>query len=232
MGVQGDRIFAAITQKGFPDPWSAFGECLSWESAYAVQLKQAIDQARKGPDEHLSQTVSELFDTKAGNLAHARKLLDDVLIEYDESGMWQVLDERTLRLDIDDVSERWARGLVEHPFPIALLSLQFNWRYMKDQGVRAFYEMTARYVDDLSANTRRWVDAWTRPSVPTHFRSKAPALIRCLSLRQAGPSRMSLGPSGSLESRTAAQRSMFAGRTRGSGCWLWPFFAQADGLRS
>lgn len=50
MGVQGDQIFAAITDKGFPDPWSAFGECLSWESAYAVQLKHAIDQARKDND--------------------------------------------------------------------------------------------------------------------------------------------------------------------------------------
>lgn len=161
MGVQGDRIFAAIKQRGFPDPWSAFGECLSWESAYAVQLKQAIDLARKGSDEQLDLDISELFARKAGNLANARKLLDDVLIEYDRSGMWQVLDERAARLDIDDLSERWARGLIEHPFPIALLSLQFNWRYMKEHGVRAFYEMTARYVDDLAANTRRWADAWT-----------------------------------------------------------------------
>ncbi|MEU8344912.1 hypothetical protein AB0C74_24700 [Spirillospora sp. NPDC048832] len=160
MGVQGDRIFAAIKQKGFPDPWSAFGECLSWESAYAVQLKQAIDQARKGPDAQLNLSVSELFASKTRNLVNARRLLDDVLIEYDKNGMWQVLDERAARLDIDDVSERWARGLVEHPFPIALLSLQFNWHYMKEHGVRAFYEMTARYVDGLTANTHRWADAW------------------------------------------------------------------------
>lgn len=50
--------------------------------------------------------------------------------------------------------------MVEHPFPVALLSLQFNWRYMKEHGVRAFYEMTARYVDALAANTRRWAEAW------------------------------------------------------------------------
>ncbi|TYK47043.1 hypothetical protein [Actinomadura decatromicini] len=160
MGVQGDRIFAAIEQRGFPDPWSAFGECLSWESAYAVQLKQVIDQARKGPDEQLLQTVSDLFEKKTANLIDAGKLLADALAEYDQNGMWQMLDERAARLDIDDVSERWARGLVEHPFPIALLSLQFNWRYMKEHGVRAFYEMTSRYVDDLNANTRRWADAW------------------------------------------------------------------------
>ncbi|MEU8799556.1 hypothetical protein [Spirillospora sp. NPDC048819] len=83
-----------------------------------------------------------------------------MLIEYDRNGMWQILDERGARLDIGDVSERWARGLVEHPSPIALLSLQFNWRYMKEHGVRAFYEMTAQYVDDLAANTDRWAKAW------------------------------------------------------------------------
>src|SRR5690606_6611837 len=111
MGVPGDRIFAAIKQRGFPAPWSAFGECLSWESAYAVQLKQAIDLARKGSDEQLDLDISELFARKAGNLANARKLLDDVLIEYDRSGMWQVLDERAARLDIDDLAantRRWA----------------------------------------------------------------------------------------------------------------------------
>ena len=144
MGVQGDRIFAAIEQRGFPDPWSTFGECLSWESAYAVQLKQAIDQARKDASAQLGQTISGLFQKKAANLGNARTLLDDVLIEYDRNGMWQFLDECAARLDIGDVSERWARGLVGHPFPIALLSLQFNWRYMKEHSVRAFYEMTAR----------------------------------------------------------------------------------------
>ncbi|GAA2406277.1 hypothetical protein GCM10010191_12860 [Actinomadura vinacea] len=159
MGVQGDRIFAAIKQRGFPDPWSSFGECLSWESAYAVQLKQAIDTARKGTDSQITATIDELFQRKAGNLTTARKLLDDVLADYDQSGMWQLLDQRAVRLDIDDVSERWARGLVEHPFPIALLSLQFNWRYMKEYGVRSFYEMTARYVDDLSTNTERWAES-------------------------------------------------------------------------
>ncbi|WP_339155296.1 hypothetical protein [Actinomadura luteofluorescens] len=160
MGVQGDRIFAAIKERGFPDPWSAFGECLSWESAYAVLLKQAIDDARKGSDGLVRATVSDLFEKKTGNLAAARRLLAGTLTEYDRSGMWRLLDERASRLDIDDVSERWARGLVEHPFPIALLSLQFNWRYMKEHGVRAFYEMTARYLDGLSANTRRWAEAW------------------------------------------------------------------------
>lgn len=160
MSAQGDRIFAAITAQGFPDPWSAFGECLSWESAHAVQLKNAIDQTRKDNDEQTRAAVEALFTLKQANLAKAQRLLADVTSDYDRKGTWAVLDERAARLDIDDVSERWALGLVEHPFPIALRSLQFNWRYMKDHGVRGFYEMTARYLEGLDANTRRWSEAW------------------------------------------------------------------------
>lgn len=160
MGAQGDRIFAAIKDNGFPDPWAGFGECMCWEAAYAVQLKQAIETARKNRDEPTFAAVEALFAVKEANLVKARRLLDTVLLDYDHNGMWQVLDEHARRLDIDDVSERWARGLVEHPFPIALRSLQFNWTYMKNHGVRAFYEMTARYVDALRDNTSRWHTAW------------------------------------------------------------------------
>ena len=160
MGTQGDRIFTAIRERGFPDPWATFGEHMSWEAAYAVQLKQAIDTARKDQDKQAHAEVDWLFNVKEANLAKARRLLDDVLTGYDQTGMWAELDKRVQQLDIDDLSERWARGLVEHPFPIALRSLQFNWTYMKDHGVQAFYEMTARYVDDLRENTCRWRDAW------------------------------------------------------------------------
>lgn len=133
---------------------------MSWESAYAVQLKQAIEIARKDGDEQTRAAVDALFTVKDANLTKASRLLADVLSEYDSNGMWSELTERAGRLDIDDVSERWAQGLVTHPFPIALRSLQFNWTYMKKHGVRAFYEMTARYVADLRTNNRRWREAW------------------------------------------------------------------------
>jgi hypothetical protein len=161
MGAQGDRIFAAITERGFPDPWNAFGEAMSWESAYAVQLKAAIDTARKDNDEGTRAGVEALFTLKHANLAKARRILSDVMGDYDRLGTWDELDGRAARLDVGDVSERWARGLVEHPFPIALRSLQFNWQYMKNHGVRAFYEMTDQYLQGLTANTSRWHEAWT-----------------------------------------------------------------------
>ncbi|POM26043.1 hypothetical protein BTM25_04270 [Actinomadura rubteroloni] len=160
MGVQADRIFAAVAERGFPDPWATFGEHLSWEAAYAVQLKTTIDTARKNPNGNAADEALKLFDRKAANLKAASHLLADVTEEYDASGMWTVLNERAARLDIADMTERWAKGLVHHPFPIALRSLEFNWGYMKEHGVRAFYEMTTRYVTDLATNTARWQKAF------------------------------------------------------------------------
>jgi len=160
MGVQAERVFAAVAERGFPDPWAAFGEHLSWEAALAVQLKDRIDSARKDPGGPAADEALELFERKAANLEAAQRLLAEVTDEYDQSGMWTVLDERAARLDIADMTERWAKGLVSHPFPIALRSLEFNWGYMKEHGVRAFYEMTARYVADLAENTRRWREAF------------------------------------------------------------------------
>jgi hypothetical protein len=109
MGVQADRIFAAVATKGFPDPWATFGEHLSWEAAYAVQLKAAIDTARKDPGGPAADEALELFDRKADNLAAARRLLADVTDEYDTSEMWAVLDERAARLDVADLTERWPK---------------------------------------------------------------------------------------------------------------------------
>ncbi|TDD93015.1 hypothetical protein [Actinomadura rubrisoli] len=156
MGVQAERVFAAVAERGFPDPWAAFGEHLSWEAAFAVQLKDRIDAARKGPNGPAADEALELFARKAANLEAAGRLLAKVTEEYDATGTWAILDERAARLDVADMTERWARGLVHHPFPIALRSLEFNWGYMKEHGVRAFYEMTARYVADLAENTARW----------------------------------------------------------------------------
>ncbi|WP_176611531.1 hypothetical protein [Actinomadura sp. WMMB 499] len=112
--------------------------------------------ARKEPGGPAAGEALALFDRKAANLEAAAGLLAEVTAEYDASGMWTVLDERAARLDVADVSERWARRLVTHPFPVALRSLEFNWGYMRQHGVRSFYEMTARYVADLVENTVRW----------------------------------------------------------------------------
>jgi hypothetical protein len=83
-----------------------------------------------------------------------------VLTDYDAAGMWDVLDERASRLDIGDVLETWGRTQALHPFPVVLKSLEFNWHFMKENGVRSFYEMTRGYLSRLQENTARWHAAW------------------------------------------------------------------------
>lgn len=162
MGVQGDRIFAAIREVGdSPEPWASFGDRMCWEAAHSAHVKDAIKNAQASGYADVA-SVDEAFDQKETNLRHTRKILANAIEDYDTGGRWAVLDERAQRLDIDDVSEAWAVAPVEHPFPIARESLRFNWRYMKTHGVRAFYEMTATYIDGLIENTQQWRAAWER----------------------------------------------------------------------
>ncbi|MGH3430715.1 MAG: hypothetical protein ACRDQZ_24640 [Mycobacteriales bacterium] len=160
MGRQGNRIFQVTAERGFPDPWLSFGDCLCDESRLSTEVKQAIETSRKEATSENRERVQRLFDAKAANLVKAAEILETVLVDYDSRGEWERLDQRAARLDIDDVAERWSEDVAFHPFPIVVESLKFNWTYMKENGVRAFYEMTTGYIRNLQGNTNRWRTAW------------------------------------------------------------------------
>lgn len=160
MGTQGDRIFHITAERGFPDPWLSFGDSLCDEAALSTELTRAITKARKEPAERTRAEVTGVFQAKKANLHRCASILDQVLSDYDASGMWEVLDERASRLDVQDVLETWGRTQALHSFPVVLRSLEFNWGYMKEHGVRGFYEMTCGYVSRLQENTQRWHEAW------------------------------------------------------------------------
>ncbi len=160
MGTQGDRIFEVTAERGFPDPWLSFGDSLCDEAALSTELTRALTKARKEPSGETRAEVDRVFVAKEANIRRCGGILDQVLSDYDESGMWTVLDEKAGRLDIADVVETWSRTQALHPFPVVLKSLEFNWGYMKEHGVRAFYEMTRGYITRLQENTERWHAAW------------------------------------------------------------------------
>ncbi|MER6911270.1 hypothetical protein ABT354_06315 [Streptomyces sp. NPDC000594] len=160
MGTQGDRIFRITAERGFPDPWLSFGDALCDEAALSTELTRAIGAARKEPSDGTRAEVTRVFQVKEANLRRCAGILDQVLDDCDTSGVWGVLDERAGRLDVADVLETWGRTQALHPFPVVLRSLEFNWGYMKEHGVRAFYEMTRGYVARLQENTGRWQKAW------------------------------------------------------------------------
>ncbi|GAB2783165.1 hypothetical protein [Streptomyces daliensis] len=160
MGQQGERIFQATAERGFPDPWLSFGDSLCDEAALSTELTRAINKARKDPSDVTRAEIDGVFAAKEANLVRCAGILEQVLGDYDETGMWAVLDERASRLDVADVLETWGRTQALHPFPVVLKSLEFNWTYMKEHSVRAFYEMTRGYISRLQENTNRWSAAW------------------------------------------------------------------------
>lgn len=160
MGAQGDRIFEITAERGFPDPWLSFGDSLCDEAALSTELTRAITKARKNPSSRTRTEVDRVFASKEANIRRCGGILDQVLDDYDRSGMWSALDEKAERLNIADVLETWGRTQALHPFPVVLRSLEFNWGYMKQHGVRAFYAMTRGYIERLQENTARWHIAW------------------------------------------------------------------------
>lgn len=107
MGTQGDRIFQTTAERGFPDPWLSFGDSLCDEAALSTELTRAITKARKEPADGTRAAVMRVFQAKEANLQRCAGILDQVLSDYDASGMWQVLDERAKKLDVQDY---WRHG--------------------------------------------------------------------------------------------------------------------------
>lgn len=160
MGKQGDRILEVTAERGFPDPWRSFGQALCEEAAHSTALTRAIADVRKNGTEENHAEVERIFADKAANLQHCAAIIDQVVSDFDDTGQWNELDNKVARLDIPDVLESWGRSQSLHPFPVVLKSLEYNWTYMKEHGVRGFYQMTRGYITRLQENTTRWRTAW------------------------------------------------------------------------
>ncbi|GDY33234.1 hypothetical protein [Gandjariella thermophila] len=161
MGLQGAKIAAIVAERGIPDPWDSFGACMDANAGHVNRIRAAIETCRKDPtDTHRAAVTAEFVAARA-KLDRATGLVRTALTDLDADGGWAALDARAARLDIDDVcGPEWGLPRFNHPYRVIQESLRFNWTYMKQHGVRAFYEMTLRYLDDLHANLDVWQRAW------------------------------------------------------------------------
>ncbi|WP_246144822.1 hypothetical protein [Actinacidiphila oryziradicis] len=114
----------------------------------------------KEPSDNTCAEVERVFAEKKVNLRRCGGILDQVLSDFDAAGQWAGLDEKAGRRDVADVLETWGRTQSLHRFSVVLKSLEFNWGYMKEHGVRGFYVMTRGYIGRLQENTDRWHAAW------------------------------------------------------------------------
>lgn len=149
----GQQYVTWLRENGIPAPWQEFGTLLTRDAAISnsivIEYERAV-VASNGNVEGQRVKIDELLQNKIENLTHARDILRQAMSEYDARGIWAILDPLTPRL-LDDASLvqtlKPLFGL--HPFPVVLESLKFNWEYMRQNGVRAFYEMTEDYLTKL-----------------------------------------------------------------------------------
>lgn len=154
MNSQGQNLINKIAQKGIPDTWQRFGHMLSKDSAISTFIVEAVEEARGEKTPESQEKVFNLFKKKLKNLAEARALLHTVLPEYDAAGLWEKLDTALSKLDTESLLEVLEKDFGLHPFPVVLESLKANWKYMRENGVRTFYEMTDDYLAKIEQITR------------------------------------------------------------------------------
>lgn len=154
MTSQAQSIYNKIAQKGIPDTWQIFGHMLSKDSAISTFIVEAVEEARHERSPESQQKVLNLFEKKLKNLDDARSLLHTVLPEYDAAGLWDNLDAALRRLESESLLKILEKDFGLHPFPVVLESLKANWKYMRENGVRAFYVMTDEYLAKVEKITR------------------------------------------------------------------------------
>lgn len=59
-----------------------------------------------------------------------------------------------LTVNIDEVIDFLRSDFALYPYPVVLESLRFNWKYMKENGIRQFYIMTQEYLEKVKGVTQ------------------------------------------------------------------------------
>lgn len=147
-------IVEVINQKGIPVQWQEFGMRLSTDAAISTEIVNKIMNYRTSRDSKLVDDIFSAFDRKLNNLRDAQKLLKENMDDYDAKRIWNELDAQIDTLDINDIVMLLWEDFAIHPFPVVLESLKFNWNYMKENGVRKFYSMTADYLQKMEMVTQ------------------------------------------------------------------------------
>lgn len=142
-----------IAERGIPAKWGRFGTHMSAEGAIVTHLVAAVKEAQEIEGEQAREAALRLFDEKRDNLAAARKLIADQLVDYRASGRWAQLDAVVRAANVDELIEEMRPHFGLHPYPIVLESVRFNFEYVRAHGFEEFYRMTDRYLTEIERLT-------------------------------------------------------------------------------
>lgn len=154
--VSTKEIVSVIKEKGIPIQWQEFGMKLSMDGALSTEITNKIITYRKNKNhsEALIKEITKLFQAKIENLVMAQQLLQNTIAEYDKQSIWSELDDQMFTVNFDEVIDFLRSDFALHPYPVVLESLRFNWKYMKENGVRQFYIMTQEYLEKVKSITK------------------------------------------------------------------------------
>ena len=141
-----------IDATGIPAPWQDFGQALSRHGAISTSIVQAVADFRETPNEENANLVTSLYGKLFHNLDEAISIIEKTMLEFDGNGTWRELDNTLKAMDMTEMYQALSPALARHPFPVVLESLKFNWRYMSENGTRAFYTMTIDYLERIKQN--------------------------------------------------------------------------------
>lgn len=153
------QIMDDIDAHGIPNPWQDFGQALSRHGALSTRIVAEVAACREGFDR--KSLVLDLYRSMDENIAGAINLIAITMEEYDATGMWQRLDKTLALMPMEELRKALHPALGLHPYPVVLESLSFNWRYMKEHGVRGFYEMTVDYLGRIRQSTQEAKDLFS-----------------------------------------------------------------------
>jgi len=158
MKTLASSIIQTIKEKGIPVQWQEFGMKLSLDAAISTKIVERIMKYRTSKDSRLVKEILKEYNKKIENLREAQKLLKENIHDYDANGIWKDLDVQIKMINIDEIISLLKKDFAIHPFPVVLESLKFNWNYMKENGVRSFYLMTANYLHEIEVITQKAKD--------------------------------------------------------------------------
>lgn len=139
-----------IEQRGVPERWQRLGWLLSRVGALSTHLVEAAQEAHETGGAEARELVGRLFDEQAAALTYARALLTQSTEEYEVAGRWQQLDRAFASVAVGEIIDSLRPHFGLHPAPLVLESVRFNLTYAQEHGFKAFYEMTAEYLERVA----------------------------------------------------------------------------------
>ncbi len=160
--VRVQRAWGRIHSDGFPQPYQTLGASLALDGALSILTVREVRSHRTDRSEDARNRAVASFEARIANLANTRQLLRRMIETFGHNGVWDQLDATIKEIDPGDIIDMLREDYMLHPFPVVIKSDEYNANYVRDHGVRKFYEMTDEYVEKVEQVTHDSFESFQR----------------------------------------------------------------------